>query len=204
MRHVAVQHDWTAPRRRQSVAKHEEPFAMTTAKSRAGTSKLAAVDTNTETVRDTMTDTVKASQAAVEKNVAQGLALSKDQFEKAAQAATKNVDELVAFAKGNVDAVFASAAIFAQGTEQLTRAWFALQHGAAEQAAEATRSLFAAKTLRQVVDLQSTYTKTAFDGFVAESSKLSELGLKVTNDAVAPIAARVNVAVETLSKPLAA
>ena len=177
---------------------------MTTAKSRAGTSKLAAVDTNIETVRDTVTDTVKASQAAVEKNVAQGLALSKDQFEKAAQAATKNVDELVAFAKGNVDAVFASAAIFAQGTEQLTRAWFALHQSAAEQAAEATRSLFAAKTLRQVVDLQSTYTKTAFDGFVAESSKLSELGLKVTNDAVAPIAARVNVAVEKLSKPLAA
>jgi phasin family protein len=187
-----------------TAAKHEEPFAMTTAKSRAGTSKLAAVDTNIETVRDTVTDTVKASQAAVEKNVAQGLALSKDQFEKAAQAATKGYDDLVAFTKGNVDAVFASASIFAQGTEQLTRAWFALQHGAAEQAAEATRSLFAAKTLRQVVDLQSAYTKTAFDGLVAESSKLSELGLKVTNDAVAPIAARVNVAVETLSKPIAA
>jgi phasin family protein len=187
-----------------TAAKHEEPFAMTTVKSRAGTSKLAAVDTNIETVRDTVTDTVKASQAAVEKNVAQGLALSKDQFEKAAQAATKGYDDLVAFTKGNVDAVFASASIFAQGTEQLTRAWFALQHGAAEQAAEATRSLFAAKTLRQVVDLQSAYTKTAFDGLVAESSKLSELGLKVTNDAVAPIAARVNVAVETLSKPIAA
>lgn len=177
---------------------------MTTAKSRAGATKIAAVDANIETVRDTVNDTVKATQATVEKNVAQGLALSKDQFEKAAQAATKGFDDLVAFTKGNVDAVFASAAVFAQGTEQLTRAWFALQHGAAEQAAEATRSLFAAKTLREVVDLQSTYTKTAFDGLVAESSKLSEMGLKVTNDAVAPIAARVNVAVETLSKPLAA
>lgn len=178
---------------------------MTTTKNRADASKvLDAVETTSETVRDTMADTVKASQAAAEKNLAQGLALSKEQFEKTAQAATKGFDDLVALAKGNVDAIFASAAVFAQGTEQLSRAWFALQHGAAEQAAEATRSLFAAKTLREVVDLQSSYTKTAFDGFVAESSKLSELGLKVTNDAVAPIAARVNVAVEKLSKPIAA
>jgi len=186
-----------------------EPFVMTTTpKSRTGASKLAAVDTTAETtietVRDTVADTVKAGQAAAEKNLAQGLALAKEQFEKAAQAATKSFDELVSLAKGNVDAVFASAAVVAQGTEQITRAWFALQHSAVEQAAEATRSLFAAKTLREVVDLQSTYSKSAFDGFVAESSKLSELGLKVTNDAVAPIAARVNVAVETLSKPIAA
>ncbi|MGO4721734.1 MULTISPECIES: phasin family protein [unclassified Inquilinus] len=178
---------------------------MTTSKTRAGTSKvLEAVESNTEIVRNTVADTVKTSQAAVEKNLAQGLALSKEHFEKTTIAATKGFDDLVTLAKGNVDAFFASAAVFAQGTEQLSRAWFALQQGAAEQAAEATRSLFAAKTLREVVDLQSTYSKTAFDGFVAESSKLSELGLKVTNDAVAPIAARVNVAVEKLSKPLAA
>lgn len=182
---------------------------MTTAKSRAGASKaLEAAETTTdatiETVRETVTETVKAGQAAVEKNLAQGLALSKDQFEKATQAATRGFDDFVALARGNVDAVFASAAVVAQGAEQLSRAWFALQHGAAEQAAEATRSLFAAKTVREIVDLQSTYTKTAFDGFVAESSKLSELGLKVTNDAVAPIAARVNVAVEKLAKPIAA
>jgi phasin family protein len=193
---------------------------MTTAKSRAGSSKVleavetpaidtaiidsTAVETNIEIVRTTVADTVKTTQAAAQKNLAQGLALSKDQFEKASQAATKGYEDFVALAKGNVDAFFASAAVFAQGTEQLGRAWFALQQGAAEQAAAATRSLFAAKTLREVVDLQSTYSKTAFDGFVAESSKLSELGLKVTNDAVAPIAARVNVAVEKLSKPLAA
>ena len=188
---------------------------MTTAKSRAGSSKVleavetpaidsTAVETNIEIVRTTVADTVKTTQAAAQKNLAQGLALSKDQFEKASQAATKGYEDFVSLAKGNVDAFFASATVFAQGTEQLSRAWFALQQGAAEQAAAATRSLFAAKTLREVVDLQSTYSKTAFDGFVAESSKLSELGLKVTNDAVAPIAARVNVAVEKLSKPLAA
>ena len=180
----------------------------TTPKSRNGATKIAAVDTTAETtietVRDTVADTVKAGQAAAEKNLAQGLTLAKEQFEKASQAATKGFDDFVSLAKGNVDAVFASATVVAQGTEQSTRAWFALQHNAVEQAAEAARSLFAAKTLREVVDLQSTYSKSAFDGFVAESSKLSELGLKVTNDAVAPIAARVNVAVETLSKPIAA
>jgi hypothetical protein len=39
---------------------------------------------------------------------------------------------------------------------------------------------------------------------VAEGTKLGEMSFKVANDAIAPIQARVNVAVEKMAKPIAA
>jgi phasin family protein len=60
------------------------------------------------------------------------------------------------------------------------------------------------KTLREAVDLQADFAKGNFDKFVAESTKMSETVVKVANDAMEPITARVNVSVEKIFKPLAA
>ena len=55
-----------------------------------------------------------------------------------------------------------------------------------------------------MVDLQNTFAKTRFDSFIAESAKISEMTVKTTNEAIAPLKARVDETVETLSKPIAA
>jgi hypothetical protein len=55
-----------------------------------------------------------------------------------------------------------------------------------------------------VVDVQSDYARTSFDSLVNEGSKLSELGVKVANEALEPIQSRINVAVEKILKPAAA
>ncbi len=61
-----------------------------------------------------------------------------------------------------------------------------------------------AKSLNEVVDLQNTFTKGAFDAFVAESAKISELSVKTASEAIQPLKARVDQTVETISRPLAA
>ncbi len=42
------------------------------------------------------------------------------------------------------------------------------------------------------------------DSFLTNSAKLSDLGVKVANEAFAPIGERVNVTIEKFAKPLAA
>jgi phasin family protein len=73
-----------------------------------------------------------------------------------------------------------------------------------ETSAQAAKALMGAKTLREAVDLQTDLAKSNFDKFIAESTKLSEMSVKVANEAFEPINARVNVAVEKLLKPIAA
>jgi phasin family protein len=59
------------------------------------------------------------------------------------------------------------------------------------------------KDLREVVDVQSDFARESFDRLMNEGSKLSEIGVKVANEALEPIQARVNVAVEKIFKPAA-
>src|SRR3546814_14310410 len=66
------------------------------------------------------------------------------------------------------------------------------------------KQVLGAKSLNEVVDLQNTFTKSAFDAFVAESTKISELSVKTASEAIEPIKARAAEAVEPLSRPHAA
>ena len=129
---------------------------------------------------------------------------SREQFEKASQNAYRSLEDYSKFQKDNWEAFVAASQIAAKGAETIGRAWMALTQEAMENAASTAKALIGAKTLREAVDLQQDFAKTNFDKFVAESTKLSEIGVKVANEAFEPITARVNVAVEKILKPVAA
>ena len=73
-----------------------------------------------------------------------------------------------------------------------------------EDSVAAAKAVLAAKTLKEVVDLQTDFAKTAFEGYLHQSSKLGELTAKITKEAFEPINARFQAAVEKFVKPLAA
>ena len=64
------------------------------------------------------------------------------------------------------------------------------------------KSLIAAKTVTELTDLQNAYAKSTFDHAVAEATHLSELAIKITNEAIEPLSARVTATIEQISKPV--
>ena len=58
----------------------------------------------------------------------------------------------------------------------------------------------AVKTIQELVELQNAYAKASIDALVSESTKMQELTVKIANEALAPLSARVNATVEVLSK----
>ena len=62
------------------------------------------------------------------------------------------------------------------------------------------KAMSSMKSLKDMFDLQSTYTKAALEKTMSESGKLTDASLKLTEQALAPIAARVTTAVETFGK----
>ncbi len=132
------------------------------------------------------------------------LGATKEQVEKASVQAFKTYEEMSKFSKENLDAYVAASTVLAKGFESVSKAWFAFAQESMENSAQAAKALMGAKTLREAVDLQTDLAKSNFDKFIAESTKLSEMSVKVANEAFEPINARVNVAVEKLLKPIAA
>ena len=177
---------------------------MSTAKTKAAGAATNVVEETFTATQSTMEAAVKAGQDAVQKNLETAFSMTKDQFEKAGGTMFKGFDDVAAFGKDNIDAVVTAGNIATKGWQDLGAAWFAFAKGTVDNNVATMQAMMAVKSPRELVDIQSNYAKSAFDSLVAESSKLSEMGVKVTNDAMAPLSARVNATVDKFSKPLAA
>jgi len=130
--------------------------------------------------------------------------VAKQQIEKAASQFVKNYEAYTAFAKGNVEAVVASGTIAVKGLEDLSKASIAYTQSSYESSVAASKAALSAKSLREVTDLQTSFAKSSLDSALSEGTKLTELSVKVTKEALQPLSDRVHVAVERFSKPLAA
>ena len=130
------------------------------------------------------------------------VAATKEQVEKASKAAFKTYDDLSALNKETFDAVMQSGTIVAKGYEAIGKEVMAFAQSAMDANVAATKALFGAKDVKEAFDLQAEYTRTSMDKAMAESAKLSEMSMSVAKEAFEPIQARVNVAVETVMKPM--
>jgi phasin family protein len=126
---------------------------------------------------------------------------AKDQFAKAAESQFKAADEVAAFGKSNVDAFIRAGSIFFHGFEELTRSFVGMTQAQVETGMSAAKAMIGAKTLTELTDLQNSFSKTAFDSVVSEATHISELAIKIANEAIEPISARVTATMEQMSKP---
>ncbi|WP_421877426.1 phasin family protein [Pacificispira sp.] len=150
------------------------------------------------------TKPIEEAVAAGKQTVEQAVAATKEQVEKASTAAMKSYDEFAALNKDAVDAYVKAGNVFAKGFEDLGKTVFAFAQSQAETNVNAAKALMSAKTINDVVEIQSDLARTQFDAFVAEGTKVSEMSLKVANETVEPIQAQFNVVVEKMMKPVAA
>ncbi len=150
---------------------------------------------------------VKASAQVAAKGYEKAVAMGREQVETAVKAgagAFKGYDDLAGFGKDNVEAVMTSGAILAKGVQDFNDVWLGLAQASVEDAVGAAKALFGCKTLPEVVEVQCGLAQAQYEKFVAESRRLSAMSAKLAENASAPITARVTVAVEKFTKPLAA
>jgi len=147
---------------------------------------------------------VKAGQEQAAKAFEQTASATKEQVEKASAQFLKGYADFQAIAKANFDALVQSSAIAGRGAEDMSREVVAYAQSTFDKSVTTGKSLLTAKSLKEVVDLQSEYVKSSIESLVAETTRLQDLSSQVTKDAMAPLNDRVKATFETLSKPIAA
>ena len=106
------------------------------------------------------------------------------------------VEEMNDFARGNVEALVASSKVAARGVETLSQDAADYSRRSFEQASNAFKSFAEVKSPTEFFKLQSDYARSAFDGIVAETSKMSEAMIKLAGEVAEPISSRYAVAAE--------
>lgn len=162
-----------------------------------------AMDASVEAM-DTL---VKTGTEAAQKGFEQAQAAMKQQMDEAskhAAAAQKTIEEALAFGKGNFEAFVQASTILTEGMQDVARATMAFGQVAFAESIENAKALATVKSVREALDLQASFAKASTEKLVAESTKLSETSAKVAEKAMAPVMERVNLAVKTFGKPIAA
>jgi len=166
-----------------------------TTKAKTARADLKQVEQAVTAGKQTVDKAVKASAQSYE----QAFNMTKDQMEKASKSFVKGYDDLTEMTQKNVEAFVKAGNLWAKGAETIGKAYFNLAQVSAEAGVEAAQAMFAAKTLKDVVDVQTSYTKASIDTMVAEGKKINDMTMKVANEAFEPIQVQVN---ETVSKVL--
>ena len=114
----------------------------------------------------------------------------------AMEKSTKLVEEMTDLAKGNIEAVVASSKVAARGVETLSQEAADYGRRSFEQASNAFKSFAEVKSPTEFFKLQSDFARSAFDGAVAETSKMSEAMIKLAGEVAEPISSRYAIAAE--------
>lgn len=114
--------------------------------------------------------------------------------------AMKTAEEFVAFGQGNLEAMMKSGQIWASGVQDLSKQVAATAQASFEETLSTFKAMASVKSLKDAIDLQTSFARSTMEKAVSESGRLTDASFKLTEQALAPITARVTLAVETFGK----
>lgn len=109
-------------------------------------------------------------------------------------------EQLMTFGQGNLEAFVKSGQILASGVQGLTKHVATAVQATLDETVSSVRALSAVKSLKEAMDLQASLARTAMERAIAQTGQMTEATLKLTEEASAPITARVTAAMELVGQ----
>jgi phasin family protein len=134
----------------------------------------------------------ETAKSTVEQFTTAGNKAFKDTVEKSMSA----LAEMNVHSKKNLEAVVASVTAATKGAETLGAHAMAFSKKAMEDHVSAAKTLASAKSVQEVVELQTSFAKTAFETYIAEMNKMAETVAASMKESMSPINERVTAMVE--------
>ena len=166
--------------------------------------------TQTE-MKKAMSAAAQTGAANAQKMVEDGTAQARVAVEKTMETANRTAGDMMKaaedaaeFSRGNLEALTKASQLYVTGVQDLSRQTLAIFQAFSEQAIEGMKAMSSMKSMKDAADFQATFTKTAFERAMNDSTKLSEAAIKVAETAIEPISARMTLAMEKVGKPVAA
>jgi hypothetical protein len=98
----------------------------------------------------------------------------------------ENFETFQKLSKDNVDVALKSFGAVSKGWQAIAVEFADYSKKSFEQSTSALEKLIGAKSLEKAIEVQTDYFKTAYEGFVAEATKIGELYADVAKEAYKP------------------
>jgi hypothetical protein len=144
-----------------------------------------AIDTSTEVATKGFESTMASVKEGIEKATT-GLESSQVKLKESMEKAMRTSEELLAFSQANMEAFMRASKIFAAGLQDITK----------EVATSNKHSIEHSVS----VELQSSFARSSIEKAVSETNKMTDASVRLAEQAMAPLTARLTVAVEKFGK----
>jgi phasin family protein len=112
----------------------------------------------------------------------------------------KSTEDFVALGQANMEALVKSGQIWTAGVQELMTQFAETAKASFDESVAALTAISSAKSVTEAMDVQSKFATSVAGRALAESNKLVDASIKLTEKTLAPITARVTSAVKTFDK----
>ena len=99
----------------------------------------------------------------------------------------QQIDQFQKFGQENVDAALKSFGAVSKGAQAIATEAADFARKSFEQGTATFEKLVGAKSLDKAIEIHTDYLKTSYEGFVAQSTKITELYANVAKEAFKPL-----------------
>lgn len=143
-------------------------------------------------------ETARATADAMQGQAADMAREGQAQFAAAAERTQDAMREMAELARGNADAFAEATRVALEGFQTLSGEWAQFMRAQVEEASNWSKRYAAIKSPTEFVELSREATQAGVDAMVQQSSKSTELALKLANETVAPLSNRMAIALDRL------
>jgi len=145
-----------------------------------------------ETVKKTVEQATSTAKVQAEKVQAAGAQALREGMEKT----TASLAQLSAEGKSNLEALTASATAAQKGAEALSAQALSYGKSSWENGVAAAQTFAKARSVQELIELQTSFTKSAMEVYMAEVTRMTETLTSSVKDSFKPINERVTASVE--------
>jgi phasin family protein len=183
-------------RQPRAGAVHQEVMSMA---NRPKVIEAMAIEDQTADVNKGFESTVSGLKDGMSRATV-GFENTQEKVKEGMEKAMKTAEELMAFSQGNLEAMVRSGQIWASGMQDLGKQIAATAQASFDETMSTFKALTSAKSLKDAFDMQATLARTTLEKTLAESGKLTDASMKLTEQTLAPLTARVTLAMEKFAK----
>jgi phasin family protein len=145
-----------------------------------------------ETVKKSVEQATAATKATAEKAQAAGAQAFRETIDRSVAGLT----EISSHGKKNLEAMVESATAAQRGAEALSQQAMAYSKKTLEQNLSAAQSMTSARSVQELVELQTSFAKSAIETYLSEVTKMTDTLTASMKDSFKPINERVTASVE--------
>lgn len=98
----------------------------------------------------------------------------------------KTLDDMQKISKDNVDATMKSLGVLSKATQSIATEVVDYSKKSFEDSTKVIEKLLGAKSIEKAIEIQTDYAKTAYEGFIAQATKMGELYADLAKETYKP------------------